>query len=76
MSQGVLKFNLPEEQVEWDIACHAMDWALTSWDVDQKLREWIKYGHEFKTPEETLEATRKMLHDILQERGLTLETII
>jgi hypothetical protein len=44
--EATLKFNLPEEQNDFDIACKAMSWALVVWDMDQKLRNWIKYGDE------------------------------
>ena len=74
--EAVLKFQIPEEKNEFDIACHAMDWALTVWDLDQELRNKIKYNQEeFKSPAEALEWMRLRLHDLLEDRDLLLDMI-
>jgi len=75
MSKAKLEFNLPDEESEFLIASKAMSWALTVWDIDQKLREWLKYGHEFKNPDDALEEARKILYEILDERNLSLDEI-
>jgi len=73
--EGILKFKLPQDQNEFDIACKAMKWALTSWDLDQWLREKLKYGNEFKTADEALEAVRDELREILEKYNISLEEI-
>ena len=33
-------------------------------DLDQRLRDWLKYdSHKFKTPEEAMQAIRDMIHE-------------
>ena len=73
--QGILTFNLPEEQNAFEIAVKSMDWALVAWDLDQWLRGNLKDGHKFKTADEVLEAVRAELRRILDAYNLTLEMI-
>ena len=67
--KGILVFNLPEEADAHHVAVHAMDWALTVWDFDQWLRSVIKYeGKDY-------DIVRDKLHEILDERGISMEDI-
>jgi hypothetical protein len=69
--EGILKFALPEEENEFDLAVNAMKWALVAWELDQKLRGWLKYGYaEFESVDQTLEVVRKVLGELMEERGL------
>lgn len=73
--EAIYKFDLPEDQNDLTVFMHAYDWALTVWDMDNKLRNWLKYGHDFKTADESLESVRDELHKILEERSITLDMI-
>ena len=44
--EAILKFNLPEDKEEFDTASKAMDWALLVWDIDQFIRNKIKYEQD------------------------------
>ena len=74
--EGLIKFNLPEDQEEWNVANKAMDWALLAWDIDQSIRSLLKYGvppnhsKTEQTPDESLQHLRDQLHDIMEEKGL------
>lgn len=70
--ERIFKFDLPEEQTECHACEHAMDWSLLAEDMDNWLRNKLKYGHEFKDADEALEAARTFLHDSLAESGLRL----
>jgi hypothetical protein len=51
MAQGVITFNLPEEQSEFNDAVHASDYKMVLWDMKQELRRYWKYSedeHEIK----------------------------
>lgn len=70
---GTLTFNLPEEGEEFRISVEAGKWYNVALDIDQYLRDRLKYGHEAKTTaDEALEDARAKLHDILSEHGLSL----
>lgn len=61
--KAALVFTLPEENQEHLDAVHGTDWRLAHDQVAQQVRNWLKYGYTFKTPEEALEAVRKALVD-------------
>ena len=73
--KAIIEFNSPEDNNEHRIAVDSMSWALTAWDIDRKLRDWLKYGHEFKTADEAIEKTREFLHETLYERNISLDMI-
>lgn len=73
--EATLKFDLPEDDCNHKIAVHSMDFALTCWETDQKLRSWLKYGHEFKNADEALEETRELLHEVMNDHGINLDMI-
>jgi hypothetical protein len=74
--KAILEFNLPEDRNDFEIAAKAMDWSLVLWDVDQQLRSWEKYGNEFQSAGDALEAARICLREKLDERGLNLNMIL
>ena len=41
--QGILTFNLPEEQNSFEVAVKAMDFALAWKDLHDKIRNMLKY---------------------------------
>jgi len=67
-----LQFNCPEEQIELQTAIDAGKWKSVATELDEQLRQWVKYGHQFKHPTEALENTRMRLFDLLQENNLEL----
>jgi len=69
--EAILKYKLPEEESNFRVAAMSMDWALALWDLDQHLRSLLKYGHEFKSADEALEAVREHLHDLMEEREIS-----
>uniref|UniRef100_A0A6H1Z9H7 Uncharacterized protein n=1 Tax=viral metagenome TaxID=1070528 RepID=A0A6H1Z9H7_9ZZZZ len=67
---------IPEDKCEEELTFRGIDWALTVWDLDNELRGKLKYGHKFKNADESLLWVRELLRDILENRNLSLETII
>jgi len=59
-----LQFNLPEEETEFKLAMRGEDYFSFLWDLHQDIRSWLKYGHNFKTPEEVLEEIQARLQDV------------
>lgn len=75
MATGTLTFNLPEEQSDFKLASNATNWYLVAWDIDQYLRDKIKYPEDTKSDEyyEALEQVRKEFWDIMTHRGLDFD---
>ena len=44
--KAILEFNLPEDKEEFDVASRGMDWALLVLDIDQFIRNKIKYEQD------------------------------
>ena len=71
-----LTFDLPEDRQQHNAAVHGMDWALVCWELDEELRKFLKYDHNFKSADEALENIRRTLHSLIEESGLDLEETI
>ena len=73
--KATLEFDLPEDNDNYIAAVHGMDYALVCWDMDQKLRGWLKYGHKFIDAEEALEACREQLREIMDSHSVHMDMI-
>ena len=62
-----LEYNLPEDQEQFDIASKSMDWALLVWDIEQFMRNKIKYEQD---NDGVLQLVRDRLHFQMEEKGL------
>lgn len=67
---AILKFKLPEEEVEHRQALNGGKWEVVAWAVDRQLRDWLKYGMPFKKPEDALQGARDILTNEMQENNL------
>lgn len=76
MPKGRLEFNLPEEEPEFLTAINAGSWKGIVWDMDQYLRNKIKYSSDDLPDEvylETLQLVRDELWDLINQNKLNLE---
>ena len=65
--KAILEFELPEDKEEFDTASKAMDWALLAWDIDQFIRNKIKYEQD---RDGVLQLVRNELNFQMKEKGL------
>ena len=65
--KALLEFNLPEDKEEYDAASRGMDWALLVLDIDQFIRNKIKYEQD---KDGILQLVRDRLHFNMEEKGL------
>ena len=63
------------DKCEMNIAVKSMDWALAMWDLDQELRNRIKYQDGATGEVAGLEWAREQLHEILTHSGVSLDDI-
>jgi len=66
-----LEFDLPEDQEEFNVASKAMDWSLLVWDIDQFIRNKIKYEQD---KDGILQILRNELNFKMEEKGLQFPT--
>ena len=73
--KAILIFDRPEDETDLIVALHAMDFALTASDLDEKLRNWLKHGHKFGDVGEALEGVRDELRLLMDERSISLDMV-
>jgi hypothetical protein len=68
MPEVILKFNLPEEQSEFDITSNAGKYYSVLWELDQYLRNFVKYPSEGEDPilTDTMARVREDLHKLMK----------
>ena len=71
--KAILEFDLPEDKEEFEAASKAMDWSILAWDIDQYIRNRLKYQTEkldTSSAKEELELLRNELHELMEDNGL------
>jgi hypothetical protein len=73
--EAILKFNLPDDQYDFDQAVNAGKYRSVLWDLDQFLRKHTKYASDDATKEqiEAYYALRDELHKLMDENNVTLD---
>jgi len=74
--KAILEFNLPEDQIDFDLAVNGAKAQVALWEMDQWLRAQYKYMSDdeySKDKYETFEKCRDQLREIMFENGLKFE---
>ena len=71
--KAILEFNLPEDRAELKYAQKGLDAILVIENVLSKIRECLKYGHDYKTADEVLESLLDVIHAELEDRTDRIE---
>lgn len=70
MPIATLNFSLPEEENAYNTARRGGAYQAVVAVLAMDLRNKLKYGHTYKTPDEALEALKSLLWDECSERYL------
>jgi hypothetical protein len=72
--EAILKFNLPDDQEDFNIALDGSKWALSMWEMNNWLRSQIKHPPEGMSDDtyKAFEDARDQLYEILNENQLRL----
>jgi hypothetical protein len=75
MPKATLTFDLPEEQSEFDLANNAGKYYSVLWDLDQYLRNFVKYPSDREDPilTDTMAKVRDELWKLMNEHNLNLD---
>jgi hypothetical protein len=69
-----LEFDLPEEQVEFNLAINASNWSHVVWKLDQDLRGRIKYSESITEEQRDIyQEVRSLLHEFMVEQNVDWE---
>ena len=71
--KAILEFDLPDDKYDFRRANEGTTLHGVLSDLDNWLREKLKYGHAFESADAALEAARGELHDLLQGENLSLD---
>ena len=74
--EAILKFNLPEDHIEFEMATNGSKMHSVLWEMDQWLRTQYKYMSDAEYSEdkyETFEKCRDQLREIMFENGIKFE---
>lgn len=71
--EATLKFNLPDESIEFKTAVHSADLATALWDYNQKLRGIVEYGGEGYDENiiDGIKKAREILWEIINEANIS-----
>ena len=72
MPKVTVEFNLPEEQMEYDVVNQSQKMHRFLWDFSQQLRSWYKYHHDFKDADDALSKIREEFYRLLDEHAVNL----
>ena len=73
MTIAYLRFDLPEDQNEYNMVNNAGKLFSALWDIQQELRKYYKHGHEFKDADDAVEKIRDKFYEILGDYHLNLD---
>lgn len=68
MPKATLKFDLPDEQSDFDAAVFGREALSVLWDVDQRLRSLLKHGEPTEEQARLAEELRDMIPFHLLEK--------
>lgn len=70
--KAILEFE-DEEKHEFEDAVNGYKFKLILWDLDQHLREKLKYGDCKEDEYDAYDKIREMLYDLLADYGVSLD---
>ncbi len=70
--EAILKFNLPEDELDFSNAVNGYKFKLILWDMDQHLRSIAKYSEDSEKAEMAQEL-RDKLREYFSEYNVTIE---
>ena len=72
--EAILKFNLPEEQIEFDLAVNGSKWSHIVWGVNEELRRRIKYDPNITEEQSNIyQDIRDMIAVLMDEQNVDWE---
>lgn len=73
MPKAMLKFDLPEEDTEFQSAVHGAAYKAILWNLDQMLRSHVKYGGHDALANAAYQEVRDFLRGELSAHGIDIE---
>jgi hypothetical protein len=71
--KAILKFNLPDDQHEFELATQGGAMYSALWDISQELRTMTKYEELSEAEWNIAERIREKFYEILSENNIKLD---
>lgn len=75
--KAILEFNLPDDQVDFDLATNASKFWSVLWELDQDLRAKTKYAPD-NLPQDKYDAydeVRDKLYELMSENNVSFDMV-
>jgi len=69
--KGILEFELPMEDEQFNLHCKAMDYAICIDEIDEYLRAQLKYTERPETELKVLQEIRDKLWELRSSRDIS-----
>jgi hypothetical protein len=73
MAKVTIEFDSIEDKDEMEMCLNGMKWYLLAWELDQYLRNRLKYENLSEDAYKVLDETRAKLRELMRENGLTFD---
>lgn len=70
--KAILEFDLPEDNYQYKAAIQGADLKLIVATLDNMLRGYLKYGHDFQSANDAIQSIRNTLNEDLQAYSVHL----
>ncbi len=73
--EAILKFNLPEDNIEYELVNNAGKMHSVLWDLDQWLRGQTKHAPDSMSEDtyNTYQKCREQLRELMYEQNISLD---
>jgi hypothetical protein len=73
--KAILKFNLPEDNIEFELATQGSNMHSVLWEFDQWIRGKMKYSSDDMSEDvyNAYEDCRNQLHELMENLNINLE---
>lgn len=70
--KAILEFDLPEDNIEFELANNARKYSIVLWELDQWLRSKIKYSPDTMSDDtyNAYVACREELRELMNNEGI------
>jgi len=69
----ILRFDLPDDQRDYEIAIQAPKVQMFLNDFSDQLRTWYKYHHDFKDADDALDKIREEFYRLLNQHNIDID---
>jgi hypothetical protein len=69
----LLRFDLPEDQHEYDVATQAPKVQSFLWDFSEQIRSWQRNHHDFKSANDALDKIRDEFYRLLNKHNVNID---